>query len=109
MQLYSMVEFYRTYDPSLCDQSECGMKGFRVCTGSFRTPHSEMVGISYNLTSSLEFKLGNAVMLCCGALSSLLEVLMRRDNSRATRTRLDQNSTRVSSTRARARLEMLTS
>ena len=34
-------------------------------------------------------------------------VLMRRDNSRATRTRLGQNSTRVSSTRAR--LEMLTS
>ena len=35
-------------------------------------------------------------------------VLMRRDNSRATRTRLGQNSTRVSSTRARTRLEMLT-
>ena len=34
---------------------------------------------------------------------------MKRDNSRATRTRLDQNLTRVSSTRARARLEMLTS
>ena len=36
-------------------------------------------------------------------------VLMRRDNSRAIRTRLDQNSTRVSSTRAQARLEILTS
>ena len=34
---------------------------------------------------------------------------MRRDNSRATQTRLGQNLTRVSSTRARARLEMLTS
>ena len=34
---------------------------------------------------------------------------MRRDSSRAIQTRLDQNSTRVSSTRARARLEMLTS
>ena len=34
---------------------------------------------------------------------------MKRHNSRATRTRLDQNSTRVSSTGDRARLEMLTS
>ena len=38
-----------------------------------------------------------------------LGVLMRRDNSRATRIRLDQNLTHVSLTRARARLEMLTS
>ena len=35
---------------------------------------------------------------------SCIGVLMRRDNSRATRTRLSENSTR-----ARARLEMLTS
>ena len=34
---------------------------------------------------------------------------MKQGNSRATRTQLDQNSTRVSSTRAGARLEMLTS
>ena len=47
------------------------MNGFRVCTGPFRIPYGEMVRISYSLTSGLEFKLGNAVMLCCGALSSL--------------------------------------
>ena len=40
----------------------------------------------------------------CNITMLYIEVLMRCDNSRATRTRLGQNSTR-----ARARLEMLTS
>ena len=35
----------------------------------------------------------------CNMAMLYIGVLMKRDNSRATRTRLDQNSTRVSSTR----------
>ena len=53
--------------------------------------------ISFNLKEQKMFKMIFTRVL-------LLEVLMRRDNSRATRTQLDQNSTC-----ARARLEMLTS
>ena len=45
----------------------------------------------------------------CNMTMLYIGVLMRLDNSRATRTRLGQNSTRVSLTRAPPRLEMLTS